>query len=152
MALTGKKILLGITGSIAAYKSATLVRLLIKAGAEVQVLMTTAATEFISPLTISTLSKNPVHSEIQSALSWNNHVELGLWADVMLIAPLTATTLAKMAMGLCDNILTASYFICQMSRFCCASYGFRYVETSFNSKEYCKNKILRQSNYSSWTW
>lgn len=107
--LAGKKILLGITGSIAAYKSATLVRLLIKAGAEVQVLMTQSATDFIAPLTISTLSKYPVHSEIQTADSWNNHVELGLWADLLIIAPLTATTLAKMATGLCDNILTASY-------------------------------------------
>ena len=109
MTLTRKKILLGITGSIAAYKSATLVRLLIKAGAEVKVLMTPAATEFISPLTISTLSKNPVHADIATDASWNNHVELGLWADVMIIAPLTATTLAKMAHGFCDNILTASY-------------------------------------------
>ena len=107
--LKGKKILLGITGSIAAYKSASLVRLLIKAGAEVQVLMTPAATEFITPLTISTLSKNSVHAAIATDASWNNHVELGLWADVMLIAPLTATTLAKMAHGFCDNILTASY-------------------------------------------
>lgn len=107
--LKGKKILLGITGSIAAYKSAALVRLLIKAGAEVQVLMTSAATEFITPLTISTLSKNPVHADIATDASWNNHVELGLWADVLLIAPLTATTLAKMANGFCDNILTASY-------------------------------------------
>ena len=109
MVLKGKKILLGITGSIAAYKSATLVRLLIKAGAEVKVLMTPAATEFISPLTISTLSKNPVHADIATDASWNNHVELGLWADVMIMAPLTATTLAKMAHGFCDNILTASY-------------------------------------------
>lgn len=109
MELQGKKILLGITGSIAAYKAASLVRLLLKAGAEVQVLMTTAATEFITPLTIATLSKKPVYSDIQSESSWNNHVELGLWADVMIIAPLTATTLAKMANGFCDNILTASY-------------------------------------------
>ncbi|MEM6319619.1 MAG: bifunctional phosphopantothenoylcysteine decarboxylase/phosphopantothenate--cysteine ligase CoaBC [Bacteroidota bacterium] len=109
MQLKGKKILLGITGSIAAYKSASLVRLLIKEGAEVQVLMTEAATEFISPLTLSTLSKNSVHSDIATDASWNNHVELGLWADVLVIAPLTATTLAKMANGFCDNILTASY-------------------------------------------
>ncbi len=109
LGLKGKKILLGITGSIAAYKSASLVRLLIKAGAEVQVLMTPAATEFITPLTISTLSKNSVHADIATDASWNNHVELGLWADVMLIAPLTATTLAKMAHGFCDNILTAAY-------------------------------------------
>ncbi|MEM1121934.1 MAG: bifunctional phosphopantothenoylcysteine decarboxylase/phosphopantothenate--cysteine ligase CoaBC [Bacteroidota bacterium] len=107
--LLGRKILLGITGSIAAYKSATLVRLLIKAGAEVKVLMTPAATEFITPLTIATLSKNEVHADLATDASWNNHVELGMWADVMLIAPLTATTLAKMTNGFCDNLLTATY-------------------------------------------
>jgi len=109
MSLQGKKILLGITGSIAAYKAAFLTRLLIKAGAEVQVLMTRAAADFISPLTLSTLSKKPVYTDVHSSDSWNNHVELGLWADVMLVAPLTATTLAKMATGLCDNIIVATY-------------------------------------------
>ncbi len=107
--LEGKKIILGITGSIAAYKSAFLTRLLIKAGAEVQVLMTKAATDFIAPLTLSTLSKKPVFSDVHSENSWNNHVELGLWADAMLVAPLTATTLAKMANGICDNIIVATY-------------------------------------------
>lgn len=107
--LKGKKILLGISGSIAAYKAAFLTRLLIKAGAEVQILMTPAATSFISPLTLSTLSKRPVLSEVSSGEGWNNHVDLGLWADVMLVAPLTANTLAKMATGLCDNIIVASY-------------------------------------------
>ena len=107
--LKGKKILLGITGSIAAYKSAFLTRLLIKAGAEVQVLMTETAATFISPLTLSTLSKKAVFRDVQSESSWNNHVELGLWADAMLIAPLTATTLAKLATGLCDNMITACY-------------------------------------------
>ena len=109
MTLQGKKIILGITGSIAAYKAAFLTRLLIKAGAEVQVLMTEAAKGFISPLTLSTLSKRPVFSDISSEESWNNHVELGLWADVMLVAPATATTIAKMANGICDTILTATY-------------------------------------------
>lgn len=109
MALQGKKILLGITGSIAAYKSAFLVRLLLKAGAEVQVLMTNAATQFITPLTLSTLSKNPVHQNVISQESWNNHVELGLWADAMVIAPLTANSLTKLATGICDNIISASY-------------------------------------------
>ena len=104
-----KKILLAITGSIAAYKAAFLVRLLIKAGAEVQVIMTSAATSFITPLTLSTLSKRPVFTAINSEESWNNHVELGLWADLMLIAPLTATTLGKLANGICDNIVVATY-------------------------------------------
>lgn len=108
-ALKGKRILLGITGSIAAYKAAMLARLFIKAGAEVQVLMTAAAADFIAPLTLSTLSKRPVYSEVSSESGWHNHVELGLWADAMVIAPATANTLAKMAHGLCDNILTACY-------------------------------------------
>jgi len=107
--LQGKKIILGICGSIAAYKSAFLTRLLIKAGAEVRVLMTPAATEFITPLTLSTLSKNAVFTDVSSADGWNNHVELGLWADAMLIAPVTATTLGKLANGICDTILAAVY-------------------------------------------
>jgi phosphopantothenoylcysteine decarboxylase / phosphopantothenate---cysteine ligase len=107
--LKNKKIILGISGSIAAYKSATLTRLLIKAGAEVQVLMTDAATEFITPLTLTTLSKKPVFTSVISESEWNNHVELGLWADAMIIAPATATTMAKLANGICDNILTATY-------------------------------------------
>ncbi len=109
MSLKNKKILLGICGSIAAYKAAFLVRLLIKAGAEVQVLMTPAATNFITPLTLSTLSNKPVLTDINSEETWNNHVELGLWADAMVIAPVTATTLAKMAHGICDNIIVATY-------------------------------------------
>lgn len=108
-ALSGKKIILGITGSIAAYKAAFLTRLLLKAGAEVRVLMTPTATQFISPLTLSTLSKQAVYTEVAGAEGWNNHVELGLWADAMLIAPLTASTLAKMAHGLCDNMIVAAY-------------------------------------------
>lgn len=107
--MQGKKIILGISGSIAAYKSAFLTRLLIKAGAEVQVLMTPSAQDFIAPLTLSTLSKRPVYSSVSSETGWNNHVELGLWADAMVIAPTTATTLAKLANGLCDNILVAAY-------------------------------------------
>jgi len=109
--LSGKKILLGVCGSIAAYKSAQLVRLLVKSGAQVKVVMTTAATEFITPLTLSTLSKNPVLWEFHegSGSLWNNHVELGLWADVMIIAPASANTLAKCARGLCDNLLSAVY-------------------------------------------
>ncbi|MCK8524000.1 bifunctional phosphopantothenoylcysteine decarboxylase/phosphopantothenate--cysteine ligase CoaBC [Aquimarina sp. D1M17] len=111
--LSGKKILLGVTAGIAAYKTASLVRLFIKSGAEVKVVMTPAAKDFVTPLTLSTLSKNPVVSsffdeEDENAL-WNNHVELGLWADVMLIAPATANTLSKMASGNSDNLLLATY-------------------------------------------
>ena len=107
--LKGKKILLGVCGSIAAYKAAFLTRLLIKSGAEVQILMTTAASEFITPLTLATLSKNPVHSKVSDEDSWNNHVDMGLWADAMIIAPATATTLAKLANGICDNVIVATY-------------------------------------------
>lgn len=107
--LSGKKILLGISGSIAAYKSALLTRLFIKSGAEVQVIMTNSAIDFISPLTLSTLSQRPVFSNVHSSEGWNNHVELGLWADVLIIAPATANTLAKMANGICDNMLLAAY-------------------------------------------
>jgi phosphopantothenoylcysteine decarboxylase/phosphopantothenate--cysteine ligase len=112
MSLSGKRILLGITGSIAAYKSALLVRLLVKAGAEVQVILTRAAHEFVTPLTLSTLSKRPVLTEFvanDGTGSWHNHVELGLWADAYLIAPATAHSLAKCAHGFCDDLLTAVY-------------------------------------------
>jgi phosphopantothenoylcysteine decarboxylase/phosphopantothenate--cysteine ligase len=107
--LKGKKIVLGISGSIAAYKSASLTRLLVKAGAEVQVIMTGAAANFITPLTLSTLSNRPVFIEVANGDGWNNHVEIGLWADAMIIAPATATTLSKMASALCDNMLVATY-------------------------------------------
>ncbi len=105
-----KKILLGISGGIAAYKCASLVRLLVKQGAEVKVVLTTSATNFITPQTLSVLSKNEVISDFfDSNHNWNNHVKLAEWADVFLIAPLTANTLAKMASGLCDNVLMAAY-------------------------------------------
>ena len=111
--LGGKNILLGITGGIAAYKTTFLVRLLIKAGANVKVILTDSASSFVSPLTLATLSKNPVLSsfvnEEEESISWNNHVELGLWADLMLITPATANTLSKMANGTCDNLLLAVY-------------------------------------------
>jgi len=109
--LQNKKIILGVCGSIAAYKSALLVRLLVKAGADVQVIMTKDATSFITPLTLSTLSKKPVLVDyfIPESGEWNNHVELGLWADAFIIAPATANTLAKMANGFCDNLLLAVY-------------------------------------------
>ena len=111
--LRGKNILLGITAGIAAYKTASLVRLFIKSGAHVKVIMTPAAKEFITPLTLSTLSKNPVISSFtepdDDASVWNNHVELGLWADLFLVAPATANTLSKMASGRSDNLLIATY-------------------------------------------
>ncbi|NJB85799.1 phosphopantothenoylcysteine decarboxylase/phosphopantothenate--cysteine ligase [Lewinella marina] len=109
MSLAGKKIILGVSGSIAAYKAALIVRGLIREGAEVRVLMTRAATDFISQLTLSTLSRHPVTTSVHSDESWNNHVELGLWADVYLVAPATATTLAKLAQGICDSALVAVY-------------------------------------------
>ncbi|MBL0200060.1 MAG: bifunctional phosphopantothenoylcysteine decarboxylase/phosphopantothenate--cysteine ligase CoaBC [Chitinophagaceae bacterium] len=107
--LQNKKILLGVTGSIAAYKSAVLTRLLVKAGAEVKVVMTSSAKDFVTPLSLSTLSKNPVLADLTENDSWANHVMLGRWADLMLIAPLSCNTLAKMATGLCDNLLMAVY-------------------------------------------
>lgn len=105
----GKKILIGITGSIAAYKSVYLVRALVKEGAEVKVIMTPSAKDFVSPLTLSTLSRNPVLTDLFDENSWSNHVMLGRWADIMLIAPLSCNTLAKMANGQCDNLLLAVY-------------------------------------------
>jgi phosphopantothenoylcysteine decarboxylase/phosphopantothenate--cysteine ligase len=113
--LRGKKILLGITGSIAAYKSAVLTRLLVKEGAEVRVVMTSSARDFISPLTLSTLSGHPVYSDFfnPSDGSWHNHVNAGIWADIIVIAPASANTIGKMANGLCDNLLLA---ICLSAR------------------------------------
>src|SRR5690606_1775289 len=110
--LEGKRILLGITGSIAAYKSAYIVRDLIKAGADVQVILTPSAADFVTPLTLGTLSKRPVLTQLvkDSELGvWNNHVDLGLWAEVFLIAPASANTLAKMASGEADNLLLTTY-------------------------------------------
>src|ERR1700739_1758530 len=108
--LNGKKILLGVSAGIAAYKTANLVRLLIKKGAEVKVIMTPDAQTFVSPHTLSVLSKNKVEVDFFDAeKEWNNHVHLALWADIFVIAPCTANTLAKMATGLCDNLLLATY-------------------------------------------
>ena len=111
--LSGKKVLLGISGGIAAYKTPNLVRCLVKRGVDVKVVMTDSAKDFVTPLSLSTVSKNPVYStfyekEEENEL-WNNHVELGLWADYMLIAPATANTLSKMTSGTCDNLLIATY-------------------------------------------
>ena len=107
--IQNKKILIGITGSIAAYKIPFLVRLLVKAGAEVKIIMTAASLNFVAPLTLSTLSKNDVLTGLSDNNTWANHVMLGRWADIFLIAPLSCNTLAKMANGLCDNLLTAVY-------------------------------------------
>ena len=118
--LSGKKVLLGISGGIAAYKTPNLVRCLIKKGAVVKVIMTDSAKDFVTPLTLSTVSKNPVYSSFKSENEdgvWNNHVELGLWADFMLICPATANTLFKMANGNCDNILLGVYLSCKSETF-----------------------------------
>lgn len=109
MSLQGKKIILGITGSIAAYKSIQLVRLLTKEGAEVRIVMTKAAQEFVSPLVLSTFSQHPVWINFHEGAVWNNHVELGLWGDVYIVAPASCNTLSKMAHGLCDNLILATY-------------------------------------------
>jgi len=110
--LKGKKIIIAVSGSIAAYKIATLIRLLKQEEVEVKVVMTNASTSFITPLTLATLSKNPVLIDFEKDQmgSWNNHVELGLWADLLLVAPASANTLGKMANGICDNLLLATYF------------------------------------------
>lgn len=111
MRLKDKKILIGVTGSIAAYKTAFLIRLLVKEGAIVKVIMTDAAKQFIAPVTLATLSKNEVISTFYNEKNgeWYNHVALGLWADIFIIAPCSANTIAKMAHGFCDNILSATY-------------------------------------------
>lgn len=113
--LKGKKILIGITGGIAAYKSASVIRLLVKEGADVKVIMTDHARDFITPLTISTLSRNPVMTGSFNPENgtWNSHIELGTWADLFLIAPATANTMAKMAAGIADNLLLATYLSCR---------------------------------------
>lgn len=109
MHLAGKKIILAVTGSIAAYKTPHLVRLLVKAGAQVRVITTRAAADFVSPLSLATVSRHPVLSSVSDGAAWNNHVELGLWADAMLIAPCSANTLAKLANGICDTLVNAVY-------------------------------------------
>ena len=113
--MQGKKILLGVTGSIAAYKTPELVRQLIKSGAEVKVILTAAAADFVSPLALGTVSKNKVYQSFlgDDKSSWNNHVELGLWCDVLLVAPASANTIAKFSNGICDNLLTAVYLSCR---------------------------------------
>jgi phosphopantothenoylcysteine decarboxylase/phosphopantothenate--cysteine ligase, prokaryotic len=144
--LGGKKILLGISGGIAAYKTTFLVRLFIKAGAQVKIVMTQSASSFVSPLTLSTLSKNPVlmdfANEEDGSLSWNNHVELGLWADIMLVAPATANTLSKMANGVCDNLLLATYLSAK-----CPVYFAPAMDLDMYKHPSTKNSIEKLQSY-----
>jgi phosphopantothenoylcysteine decarboxylase/phosphopantothenate--cysteine ligase len=112
MSLEGKKIILAITGSIAAYKTPQLVRLLTRAGAEIQVIMTESARDFVTPLSLSTVSKKPVFASVHNEGQWNDHVHLGRWADVFLVAPCSANTLSKMAQGVCDNMVQAVFLSC----------------------------------------
>jgi phosphopantothenoylcysteine decarboxylase / phosphopantothenate---cysteine ligase len=113
--LKGKKILVGITGGIAAYKTATVIRLLVKEGCEVKVVMTDHAKDFITPLTLATLSRNPVLTDFFNPENgnWHSHIELGIWADLFLVAPATANTIAKMAHGIADNLLLTTYLSCR---------------------------------------
>ena len=149
--LSGKKILLGISGGIAAYKTASLVRLFTKAGAHVKVVMTPASKDFITPLTLSTLSKNPVyssfyHEEDENAV-WNNHVDLGLWADIFVIAPATANTLSKMVSGNSDNILIATYLSAKCPVYVAPAmdldmYKHPSTKESFRQLELFGNKVI----------
>ncbi len=144
--LSGKKVLLGITAGIAAYKTASLVRLFIKAGAQVKVVMTPAAKDFVTPLTLSTLSKNPVLSaftnEDDNNDLWNNHVELGLWADFFLIAPATANTMSKMASGASDNLLLATYLSAK-----CPVYFAPAMDLDMYKHESTKNSINKLQSF-----
>lgn len=143
--LKNKKILLGVTGSIAAYKAALLIRLLVKEGAEVKVIMSPSAKEFISPLTLATLAKNPVLTEFTDGTNgeWNNHVELGLWADAFVIAPATASTLGKCANGIADNLLTATYLSARCSVFFAPAMDldmYQHPSTKANIEKLCSYK------------
>ena len=144
--LSGKKVLIGVTGGIAAYKSAMLVREFIKAGCEVKVIMTPAAKDFVTPLTLSTLSKNEVFSsfynEDNENVQWNNHVELGLWADLFIIAPATANTLSKMADGTCDNLLLATYLSAK-----CPVYFAPAMDLDMYKHTSTKNNFERLTSY-----
>jgi len=144
--LHGKKILIGVTGSIAAYKTANLVRLFKKSNADVKVLMTPSASDFITPLTLSTLSGNPVLSEFVSndMGEWNNHVELGLWADVFIVAPASANTIAKMANGICDNLLLAVYLSARCPVYVAPAMDldmYKHPSTVFNFKTLAKARV-----------
>lgn len=144
--LSGKNILLGVTAGIAAYKTASLVRLFIKAGANVKVVMTPASKDFVTPLTLSTLSNNPVSSTFfekgEENEEWNSHVELGLWADYMVIAPATANTLSKMANGICDNLLLATYLSAK-----CKVYFAPAMDLDMYQHPSTKNSIEKLQSY-----
>ncbi|MCC1484801.1 bifunctional phosphopantothenoylcysteine decarboxylase/phosphopantothenate--cysteine ligase CoaBC [Winogradskyella immobilis] len=144
--LKDKNILLGITAGIAAYKTASLIRLFIKAGANIKVVMTPASKDFITPLTLSTLSKNPVYSsftnEEDDNAVWNNHVDLGLWADLFVIAPATANTLSKMANGVCDNLLMATYLSAK-----CPVYFAPAMDLDMYKHESTKNSFLKLNEF-----
>ncbi len=151
--LRNKNIIVGVTGSIAAYKSALLIRQLVKEGANVKVLMTSAATQFITPLTLSTLSKNHVLIDFAKPDSgeWNNHVELGLWADALVIAPASANTIAKMANGICDNLLLAVYLSARCSVYLAPAMDldmYKHAVTTDNLKKLASrgNKIIIPGN------
>ena len=146
--LKGKHFVVGITGSIAAYKTCSLIRLLIKAGAEVQVVITPAGKEFITPITLSALTSKPVISEFFSQRdgSWHSHVDLGLWADAMIIAPATASTIGKMAHGIADNMLITTYLSMKAPVFVACN-GPRYVSPPFYGQELKCVAHLRQSHY-----
>ncbi len=143
--LEGKKIVLAVSGSIAAYKSALLIRLLVKQGVEVKVVMTKAATNFITPLSLSTLSKNAVVLDWEENNVWNNHVSLGLWGDLMLVAPASANTIAKMAHGICDNQLIATYLSARCPILICPAMDedmYKHPSTQNNIK-----KLLAYGNH-----
>ncbi len=144
--LSGKKIVLGITAGIAAYKTTYLVRQLIKKGAQVRVVMTPSSQEFVTPLTLATLSKNPVYSsftnQTEDTLDWNNHVEIGLWADLLLVAPATANTLSKMANGVCDNLLLAVYLSAK-----CPVYYAPAMDLDMYQHPTTKNSFVKLSEY-----
>ena len=147
MSIKGKHIVLGITGSIAAYKSAILTRLLIKKGAEVQIVITNAGKEFITPVTLSALSGRPVISEFfaTSDGTWHSHVDLGLWADIMLIAPATASTLGKMVSGIADNMLITTYLSMKAPVFVAPAMDldmFKHVTTQRNIKQLQNDGVM----------
>ncbi|MEP6736487.1 MAG: bifunctional phosphopantothenoylcysteine decarboxylase/phosphopantothenate--cysteine ligase CoaBC [Chryseolinea sp.] len=145
--LRGKRIILGVCGGIAAYKSAVLTRLLVKSGADVKVIMTDAAQEFITPLTLSTLSKNPIHTKFSNPDTgeWTNHVELGLWADAIVFAPTTANTLAKVANGQCDNLLLAVYLSARCPVFFAPAMDFDMLQHPATKSNF--EKILSFGNH-----
>ena len=144
--MKGKKIVLGITGSIAAYKAAILIRALIKKGAEVQVVITPAGKEFITPITLSALTSKPVISEFfaQRDGTWNSHVDLGLWADAMIVAPATASTIGKMANGIADNMLITTYLSMKAPVFVAPAMD---LDMSIHTKEFRNASFLWQLHY-----